>query len=177
MNNDATAGGAYNITLHHNLLAHNGDRNPLFDLAGAGQSVNNVTYNAKSRTHSIYNRGEYTRAAYNIIKNYSKAGPHSATKPYTVQVWKYTPNSISFGMYVEGNIDSYRTPIPWRRIYAWSPDREDTWQEADILSLQLRRRRPRRPMRTLLPMAGRETAGCSVQTAPGQTGETPMMSG
>lgn len=109
MNNDATAGGAYNITLHHNLLAHNGDRNPLFDLAGAGQSVNNVTYNAKSRTHSIYDRGEYTRAAYNIIKNYSKAGPHSATKPYTVQVWKYTPNSISFGMYVEGNIDSYRT--------------------------------------------------------------------
>jgi len=104
-----TSGGSYNISVHHNLFAHNKERNPLFDLAGAGQSINNVSYNMSARSHMFYDRGEYTQAKYNVIKNYTKAGPNSSKAPYTVQVWKYSPYSKSWGMYVEGNIDSYRT--------------------------------------------------------------------
>lgn len=101
-------GGGYNVTVHHNLFALNKERNPLFDLVGTGQSINNVSYGMNSRSHMFYDRGEFTAAKYNVIKNYTKKAPW-ASSPYTGQVWKYTPNSISWGMYFEGNIDSYRT--------------------------------------------------------------------
>ncbi|MDD5206479.1 MAG: hypothetical protein PHS17_13715 [Desulfobacterales bacterium] len=104
-----SAGGAYNLSVHHNLFAHNRERNPVFDVVGTSQSVNNVSYNMSSRSHMYYDRGEFTQAKNNVIKNFTKAGPASAKQPYTAQVWKYSPNSISWGMYVEGNIDSYRT--------------------------------------------------------------------
>ncbi len=104
-----SAGGSYNISVHHNLFANSRDRNPLFEVAGTAQSVNNVSYNMNSRAHTLYNRGEFTKSKFNIIKNYTKAGPNSAKKPYTAEVFKYTPNSVSFEMYVEGNIDPFRT--------------------------------------------------------------------
>jgi len=56
----------------------------------------------------FYDRGEFMAAKYNVIKNYTKKAPWDDS-PYTVQIWKYSPQSISWGMYVEGNIDAYRS--------------------------------------------------------------------
>ena len=61
----------YNISIHHNLFAHNSHRNPRVTSAGA-QVINNVVYNWRARV------GSTTRGSIlDLIGNYFKAGPMS----------------------------------------------------------------------------------------------------
>lgn len=60
------------ISYHHNLLAHNGWRNPLIKTQDV-QFVNNVVYNWQTRVGSF---SEVTKADY--INNYFKMGPWTA---------------------------------------------------------------------------------------------------
>ena len=61
----------YNISIHHNLFAHNTHRNPRVNSAGT-QVINNVIYNWK------YRIGMTTHGSViDVINNYAKAGPMS----------------------------------------------------------------------------------------------------
>jgi len=120
-NNAYDMKGAYDISIHNNLFAHNHDRNPLFDLAGRGEDVNNVTYNAGNNPHIFYVRGAFTESAYNVIKNYVKKGPNSDPANYTIEPYYYGDGAISWGWYVEGNIDGYRTHDGLPEYYCFDP--------------------------------------------------------
>ena len=60
------------ITLHHNLFAHNGHRNPRVDSAKRIEFINNVVYNWHSRAGTTVGEAEV-----DFIGNYFKAGPWS----------------------------------------------------------------------------------------------------
>lgn len=91
-----------NISIHHNLLAHNGTRNPRVT-SQKTQIINNIMYNWKDRI------GETSRGAVlDYINNYAKAGPvsdlnnlflHENYNPYNLDE-PYADPSI----YTEGNI-------------------------------------------------------------------------
>ncbi|MBD2355845.1 hypothetical protein H6G41_14670 [Tolypothrix sp. FACHB-123] len=62
------------ISIHHNLFAHNTHRNPRVTSA-ASEIINNVMYNWK------YQIGETTRGSIiDVVNNYAKPGPMSNTK-------------------------------------------------------------------------------------------------
>jgi len=61
------------ITLHHNLFAHSGHRNPLVDNAKRVEFINNVVYNWHARAG-----GTVADAEVDFIGNYFKAGPWSS---------------------------------------------------------------------------------------------------
>ena len=71
--------GSENISVLNNLMAHNADRNPLMQMCGIGQVINNVTYNASTTfSHQQLNcKGTgYEGTSYvNWINNYHKKGP------------------------------------------------------------------------------------------------------
>jgi hypothetical protein len=122
-----TGKGAYDISYHHNLHAHNAERNPLFKISGFGEIINNVSYNSSGdRSVMVHVRGECTEQRLNIVKNYTKKGPDSKT-PYTVEGWYYTPacilpDCVMIGVYVEGNIDGKRTSDSDPQVNSVSPD-------------------------------------------------------
>lgn len=71
--------GSENISILNNIMAHNVDRNPLMQMCGVGQVINNITYNAGSTfSHQQLNcKGTgYEGTSYvNWINNYHKKGP------------------------------------------------------------------------------------------------------
>ena len=82
--------GGTNATYHHNLLAHHYSRNPRLDhdyvstLKGPVNLVNNVIYNWGDNStyggESANDNNEYKQ--YNIINNYYKPGPATASGKY-----------------------------------------------------------------------------------------------
>jgi pectate lyase len=83
-----------NISLHHNLFAHNAHRNPRVDAARTVIFANNVVYNWFSRA------GEVLRpATVDYINNYFKAGPWSES-----EVLFYEEVGSPPSIYIEGNI-------------------------------------------------------------------------
>ena len=66
--------GAENVSVLNNLMAHNLDRNPLIQICGIGQVVNNVTYDAGT-TYSHQKLNCTTGVSYvNWVNNYHKKG-------------------------------------------------------------------------------------------------------
>ena len=102
--------GSENITLHHNLLAHNADRNPLMQLCGAAQVINNVTYNPQYTFSHQQNNCIVSAINYiNWIGNYHKKGPDS-TSNSDLKVIPADNGTYSGGakVYVAGNIGPSR---------------------------------------------------------------------
>jgi pectate lyase len=68
-------GGSTNISVHHNLFAHNNERNPLLSEEGFIDFRNNVVYNAGGQISGIVSFGKepaYQRM--NYVNNYIKPG-------------------------------------------------------------------------------------------------------
>jgi len=82
------------ISLHHNLYAHNGWRNPLIKTQGV-QFVNNLVYNWRLRIGSF---SEVSKVDY--VGNYFKMGP-----------WVPNANKENYLMYDDDAHDSWN--IPW----------------------------------------------------------------
>lgn len=78
-NESGTSPGSENISVLNNLIASNVDRNPLIQMCGVGQVINNVTYNAGvTFSHQQLNcKGTgYEGTSYvNWVNNYHKKGP------------------------------------------------------------------------------------------------------
>jgi pectate lyase len=96
---------AKNISVHHNLLAHNNGRNPLMKQGTESEFINNIVYNWGTWEASMINNYENhnTTSQANIIGNYYKLGPNNSNKkPVTIG----TPRNLREGtkIYVKGNI-------------------------------------------------------------------------
>jgi pectate lyase len=92
-----------NISAHHNLLAHNEDRNPNVNSSGIVDLVNNVFYNATRWTEI---KDKFGEPKANIVNNYYKMGPSSGSKGY--EVFYYDSTGQQPRVYVSGNIGFHR---------------------------------------------------------------------
>lgn len=101
--------GSENISVLNNLMAHNAERNPLMQLCGIAQVMNNTTYNPQwTFSHQQLNclLGE---SYVNWINNYHKKGP-SSTSNSDLKVIPADDGTWSVGkVYVKGNIGPNRS--------------------------------------------------------------------
>jgi pectate lyase len=95
--------GAHNISLHHNLMAHNGERNPYIEAAGVIDVVNNVAYNPFGTFSHIDMVNQVAPDFVNYVGNYYKPGPNTEAK-YGIK----TLNAGQAGIYAQGNIGPNR---------------------------------------------------------------------
>lgn len=94
--------GQKDISIHHNLLAHNKRRNPLVKTTGVVDIVNNVIYNPGFGENSFsptHVRGDYGVSQVNYINNYFQPGANTGSSNWFIDT-KYEPVEI----YLEGNI-------------------------------------------------------------------------
>lgn len=95
----------YNMSIHHNFLVHNWQRNPLIKGSGPFEIVNNLNYNWGMFGLTIDDTGSGTKV--NLIGNYYKAGPDSSPIRYAVVLNEGTqPNNY---IYVSDNLSAQRT--------------------------------------------------------------------
>jgi pectate lyase len=97
---------AYNISVHHNLFAHNDRRNPLLKANTIVDVVNNVVYNWGSAAmhHSNYEGTDLAIKA-NFISNYFKPGADSRNYEISTSSSSMPPGSEIF---IKGNIGPHR---------------------------------------------------------------------
>lgn len=94
--------GQKNISIHHNLFAHNRRRNPLVKTTGVVDIVNNVVYNSGFGENSFaptHVRGDYGISPVNYISNYFKPGVDSGSGDWFIDT-KNEPVEI----YTQGNL-------------------------------------------------------------------------
>lgn len=103
--------GATNITVHHNLLAHNWRRNPYVE-SGDVDFVNNLIYNFGIGLHVNTIDGV---VRINVVNNYFKQGPNSerltAIRLYGIDGQESNPDYLDQSrIYASGNIDTTFRP-------------------------------------------------------------------
>lgn len=87
------------ISIHHNLFAHNVERNPLISVNTRSEIINNVVYNWKSRGLNLGNCYPELSEYSDVISNYFKRGPNSNTLCFHISnCW------TNAKVYVSGNI-------------------------------------------------------------------------
>ncbi len=96
--------GARNITVHHNLFAHNVERNPLIKNSGLVEFDNNVVYNPDSNGSHLVD--EYAKAKLNFIGNFFKHGPNTPDNKRAL--FLVSVQNRGFEVYVQGNIGPHR---------------------------------------------------------------------
>lgn len=99
--------GSANISVHHNLFAHNRDRNPLVsgETPNSADIRNNVIYNGYHGMSGVLVGGN---AGANIIHNYIKGGPDTSKGAYEAGYWDGPPAQSNM-IYTEGNLGLNRT--------------------------------------------------------------------
>ncbi|MBC8472770.1 MAG: pectate lyase [Planctomycetes bacterium] len=92
---------SYNVSIHHNLLAHNDFRNPLISQGGTHDIVNNVIYNWGVLPAEIcdYNSNTFL----NFIGNYFIAGSSTNPGPFEILFPEGNPK-----IFVKDNIGPHR---------------------------------------------------------------------
>ncbi len=111
--------GAYNISLHHNLMAHNGERNPYIKAAGVIDVVNNVAYNPFGTFSHIDMVEQVAPDWVNYIGNFYKPGPNTEVK-YGIRA--INPGAAGAGIFVQGNIGPGREDDDQPEINILDPD-------------------------------------------------------
>lgn len=105
--------GSEDFSVHHNLFAHNDERNPIIqiDNVGSGKAdvINNVFYNCKSNPDLTWDRFG-SPVSGNFIGNYHKLGPNSleySPKTYTLRLYCDDGN-CNYSMFVKNNLSILR---------------------------------------------------------------------
>lgn len=111
--------GAYNISFHHNLMAHNGERNPYIKAAGVIDVVNNVAYNPFGTFSHIDMESQVAPDLVNYIGNYYKPGPNTEPK-YGIKA--INPETFGVSIFVLGNIGPSRESDSVPEINVVDPD-------------------------------------------------------
>jgi len=76
--------GSGNISIHHNLLAHNHERNPFVKTSGLVDVVNNVIYNPWGTPTVVVD--DFGKVPINCVGNYFKPGINTVPDKYLVSV-------------------------------------------------------------------------------------------
>ena len=97
--------GAGNISFHHNLMAHDGERNPYIEASGIVDVVNNVAYNPFGTFSHIDMINQLAPDLVNYIGNYYKPGPNTDVK-YGIRA--LNPGLPGAQIFVQGNIGPQR---------------------------------------------------------------------
>jgi pectate lyase len=103
---------SYNVSLHHNLLAHNDFRNPLISGGGTHDFVNNVIYDWGVLAGEIQDFNSNTFL--NFVGNLYIPGPSTVAGPYELLFTEGDPR-----IYVEGNLGPHRPDASmdeWRLV-------------------------------------------------------------
>ncbi len=87
-----------NISVHHNLFAHNSKRNPAI-ANGPAEIINNVAYNVR---HGFIHHNPAT-GNFNIIGNYYKQGPNDSLIPFYFDDEYYGSGSPQLSYFLENN--------------------------------------------------------------------------
>jgi len=95
----------YDISFHHNLLAHNNDRNPQPTNPGLADVRNNVIYDYGENAALTSN--SHGKTHFNFVGNYYKPGPDSDLEEFELDV--YGSTSVGWAFFVRGNIGPHRT--------------------------------------------------------------------
>lgn len=111
--------GANNISFHHNLMAHNGERNPYIEASGVVDVVNNVVYNPFGTFSHIDMVNQLAPVLVNYIGNIYLPGPNTEVK-YGVRV--LNSGLPSAGIFVQGNIGPSRENDSQPEINIIDPD-------------------------------------------------------
>ena len=94
-----------NITIHHNLLAHNGGRNPQNAGYGLEDVLNNVIYNWGGQGFTTQDL--QANVPSNVVNNYFKSGVN--TTGYEIQAHHTNNSMMGPQIYASGNIGPHRT--------------------------------------------------------------------
>jgi pectate lyase len=94
----------YAVSFHHNLLAHNNDRNPQPTNPGIADIRNNVVYNYGE--HAALTSNSHGRPRFNFVGNRYIPGPDSDRSEHELDVYDGSGDGWSF--YVRGNIGPHR---------------------------------------------------------------------
>lgn len=97
--------GSEKITVHHNLFAHNGERNPLVQTSGVVDVVNNIAYNPFGTFMYLYMKSN-SIVPVNYVGNYFKYGPDTDSGKYEIKT--YDDGGLGADIYVAGNIGPHR---------------------------------------------------------------------
>ena len=111
--------GANNISFHHNLMAHNGERNPYIEASGIIDVVNNVAYNPFGTFSHIDMVDQLAPDLVNFIGNMYKPGPNTEMKYGIRALNAGTPGA---GIFVQGNIGPRRENNNLPEINIIDPD-------------------------------------------------------
>jgi pectate lyase len=101
--------GSYNISVHHNLFAHNEHRNPQVSNNGPVDLVNNVIYDYG--TKAISSSDIEDRVEWNVVGNYVKPGPSSNEGQYGLDLKSYT--GLGWLVFLSGNISPQRPDLSY----------------------------------------------------------------
>ncbi|MBI5962707.1 MAG: hypothetical protein HY863_04470 [Chloroflexi bacterium] len=112
--------GAGNISFHHNLMAHNGERNPLVSTSGVTDVVNNVIYNPFGAFSHVDLQYQLAVIPVNYVGNYFKPGADTDAEKYGVDI--ASPKILGAQIYVLGNIDPHRLNDTQPEIDMVDPD-------------------------------------------------------
>jgi hypothetical protein len=110
--------GANNISFHHNLMAHNGERNPYISASGV-DVVNNVAYNPFGTFSHIDMIYQLVPDFVNYIGNYFKPGPNTEMK-YSIRT--LNPGTQGTRIFIQGNIGPQRENNNLPEINIMDPD-------------------------------------------------------
>lgn len=94
------------ISVHHNLFAHNTARNPQVSSPGRVQVVNNVVFNYGDS--ALQTSNPYGGPQVDILGNYFKAGPDSDPERYEIDAYPIE-DAEGWRLHVEGNAGPHGT--------------------------------------------------------------------
>lgn len=116
-------GPPYNISFHHNLLAHNNGRNPMIQTQGIVDVVNNVIYNPGWHASNLQDNQGPIKV--NYVGNYLKYGANSKDiidDPYLVHRTDDFAPTNGYEIFLKGNITPHRLTDDLPEDLAGCPD-------------------------------------------------------
>lgn len=139
------------ISFHHNLLAHNNDRNPQPTNPGVADIRNNVVYNWGENAALTSN--SHGRPELNFVANMYRPGPDSDRSEYELDVYEGTPGA-GWAFFVKGNIGPHRprNDLPQRAMV--SPEGRSSMVAGPFRAPRVRTTSAARAMRQVLRQAG-----------------------
>ena len=108
----------YAISFHHNLLAHNHDRNPQPTNPGRADIRNNVVYNYGKNAALTSN--SHGRPEFNFVGNRYIPGPDTDRSEHELDV--YGSTGVGWAFFVRGNLGPHRTSNDLPQARTVSPE-------------------------------------------------------